>query len=168
MSASITCSASEACLYDPEAAVRCFYDSIFSHTRNWPRAYSCLSAEARRKFGIERGLLSFADYWDDKLSLLEELVKKRHAQYPYSHRVCFTLQRVRCEEIYAQHATVSLELAENHLSHERMFILQTKHLSKCGELWVIDSGELEGSLDEIIEVRGRRRRSSQSGPNALG
>jgi len=165
--ASLAYPVSDACLHDPEAAVRCFYDSIFGHVRNWPRAFSCLSAGARHKFGVERGLLSFADYWDDKLSFLEDLVKKRHAEYPYAHRVCFSLSHVCCEEISPEHAAVSLELAENHLSHERMFVMQKKYLSRQGQVWLMESGELDDKLDEIIVVRSWRRRSSRAGPTAL-
>ena len=142
----------------PEATVTRFYNSIFAHTRNWPRAYSCLSPEACRKFDSGGGLCSFADYWEDKLSFLEELVRKRHVQYPYTHRSCFSLDRMYCAQRSEDRAVVEIELAEIHVAHERMAIRQTKEVSRQGHEWLLDSGELEGNLNENIIVRDLRRR----------
>ena len=145
-------------LANPEATVTRFFNSIFGHTRNWPRAYSCLDREARQRFDSDEGLRCFADYWEDKLSFLEELVRKRHAQYPYSHRSCFSLDRIRCRELSEDRAVAELELTENHVAKERILIYQTKRLSRQGQNWLLASGELEGNLNEIIVVSDVRRR----------
>jgi hypothetical protein len=158
----------EACFSEPEAAVACFFNSLFGHVRNWPRAYSCLAPAARGKFDSERGLLSFADYWEDKLSFLEEIVKKRHAEYPYSHRSCFSLDRVRPEEVSAGRAVIAIELVENHVAPERLLVLQTKELSRHGRGWLLNSGELDGNLNEIIVPRNPRRRSASPGSAGQG
>ncbi len=154
----------EACFAEPEAAVTCFFNSLLGHVRNWPRAYSCLAPAARSTFDSERGLLSFADYWEDKLSFLEEIVKKRHAEYPYRHRSCFSLDRVRREEVSAARAVIAVELVENHVAPERLLVLQTKELSRHGRGWLLDSGELDGNLNEIIVPRYPRGRIVSPGP----
>ena len=148
---------------DPEATVSRFFNSMFGHIRNWPRAYSCLDPKARRRFDSGGGIPAFADYWEDKLSFLQELVRKRHAQYPYSHRSCFSLDRIRCKELSEGRAVIALELVEIHVAHERMVIHQTKELSKKGRNWLLASGELEGNLDEIIVVSDLRRRPACKG-----
>ncbi len=143
---------------EPEATVACFFNSVFGHTRNWPRAYSCLAPSARERFGPERGLQSFADYWDDKLSFLEELVKSRHKEFPYKHRTCFTPDRIEREELSGGRAIVSVALVENHVARERLMIAQTKELRRHGRQWLLSSGELEGDLDDIISVKDPRAR----------
>lgn len=143
---------------EPEATVACFFNSLFGHTRNWPRAYACMTRKAREKFDSERGLPSFADYWEDKLSFLEELVKQRHTELPYKHRTCFSLDHIQQEDISADRAVVSVELVENHLAPERLKVVQRKELSKHGQNWLLTSGELEGNMDEIILVMSARSR----------
>lgn len=151
---------------EPEATVRCFYNSLLGHIRHWPRAYSCLAPAARRRFDPERGLLSFADYWEDKLSFLQEIVKRRHREYPYSHRSCFSLDGIRREEVSAGRAVISIELVENHLAPKRLLVLQTKELSKHERGWLLNSGELDGNLNEIIVTRNLRRRNAS--PRSAG
>ena len=139
---------------EPEFAVSRFYNSIFGHTRNWPRAYRCLAPSALERFGPERGLQSFADYWDNKLSFLEEIVKPRHEEYPYTHRTCFSLDRVEEKWLGSDSAVFSVELIENHVARDRLTIVQTKQLVRHAGQWLLTSGELEGSLDDIIHVKG--------------
>ena len=137
----------------PEEVLTCFFNSLFGHTRNWPRAYSCLAPDARERFGAERGILTFADYWDDKLSFLEELVKARHGEYAYTHRTCFSLDSIRRERLSAEAAFFAVELVENHVARDRLMIIQRKKLSRHGKGWLLANGELEGSLDDIIKVK---------------
>lgn len=144
---------------DPEATVQCFFNSLLGHLRHWPRAYRCLAPAARERFDSERGLLSFADYWEDKLSFLEEIVRKRHAEYPYNHRSCFSLDHIRRESVSVGRAVIAVELVENHVAPERLLVLQRKELSKHGRDWLLESGELDGNLNDIIVPRYPRRRS---------
>ncbi len=143
----------EACFSEPEAAISCFYNSLFGHIRNWPQAYSCLWRREREKFESHGGITAFADYWEDRLAFLEELVRKRHLEYPYRHRSCFSMDNVHYEGVGADRAIVTLELLENHLSRERLVVLQRKELIKEGGNWLLKNGELEGKLDDIIVVR---------------
>ncbi|UCD56565.1 MAG: hypothetical protein JSV16_12110 [Candidatus Hydrogenedentota bacterium] len=143
---------------EPETTITCFFNSIFGHVRNWPRAYSCLGPDARGTFDSMHGLPSFADYWEDKLSFLEELVKKRHMEFPYRHRSCFSLDNISREESSADRALIEVELVENHIARERLVILQTKELTKQGQNWLLTNGELEGNLDSVIVVRSLRPR----------
>ena len=138
---------------EPEEALACFFNSLFGHTRNWPRAYSCLAPDARERFVAERGILTFADYWDDKLSFLEELVKARHGEYAYTHRTCFSLDSIRQERLSADAAVFAVELVEKHVARDRLMIVQRKKLSRHGQGWLLANGELEGSLDDIIKVK---------------
>ena len=141
---------------EPEATVICFFNSLFGPIRNWARAYSCLGAEARSRFDSEHGLQSFADYWDDTLSLLDDLVKKRHIEFPYTHRSCFVPDRIDQTAISENRASFEIELLENHVSPERLTIIQTKDVSKHEGNWLLVSGELEGNLDEVIVTLPRR------------
>jgi hypothetical protein len=109
---------------------------------------------ARAEFERRGGLLAFADYWEDKLSFLEELVKRRHREYPYRHRSCFSMDNVAYESIIGDQAVVTLELLENHLARERLVVLQRKSLVKQDQDWLLRNGELEGNLDKVIVVRG--------------
>jgi len=143
---------------NPGAVVTRFFNSLLGHTRNWPRAYSCLAPSAREKFGPERGLQAFADYWDDKLSLLEELVKAHHDEYPYTHRACFSLDSIEQSQLAGKRAVFSVELVENHVAKDRLMILQTKELAYHEGGWLLTNGELEGNLDDIITVRDPRAR----------
>jgi hypothetical protein len=136
----------------PEATVSRFYNAIFGPTRMWPRAYSCLSPDAQQRFEAAGGLRSFADYWEDTLSALEEFVGKRHREHPYTHRTCFMPARTVRKDCSADRAAVSVDLLENHLSRERLVITQDKHLLKDGPRWLLTSGELDGALDDIISV----------------
>jgi len=140
-------------LSTPEDTAMCFFNSLFGHTRNWPRAYACLGPHALYKFDSMRGLQSFADYWEEKLSFLEDLVKNRHSQLPYTHRSCFSVDRLRIEERTADQTIIEVELAEIHLSKERVTIVQTKELNRNGQAWLLRNGKLEGNLDKIIVVR---------------
>jgi hypothetical protein len=140
------------CLSEPEATVSRFFNSIFGHIRNWPQAYTCLSSAERQRFESQGGIAAFADYWEDRISLLEELVKKRHNEYPYRHRSCFSMDNVSYESVSSDSAIVALELLENHLSRERLVVLQRKELVKEGNDWLLKSGELEGKLNEVIKV----------------
>lgn len=137
---------------EPEACVSCFYNSIFGHLRNWKLAYACLASEERGRFEARGGIAAFADYWEDKLSFLEDLVKKRHQEYPYRHRSCFSMDNVCYGPVSGDRATVSLELLENHLARERLVVAQRKELVKEGNDWLLKCGELEGNLDEVITV----------------
>lgn len=145
---------------EPGAAVACYFNSIFGRARNWPRAYNCLSPAARNEFGSEHGLRAFADYWEDKLSFLEEIVKIRHGEFPYTHRTCFTLDRVERRELAGDRAVFAVELVENHVAAERLKIAQTKIEEKHGETWLLANGKLEGNLDDIITVNSRRARGA--------
>jgi hypothetical protein len=137
---------------EPEACVSRFYNSIFGHTRNWQTAYSCLASEERERFEARGGIAAFADYWEDKLSFLEELVKKRHQEYPYRHRSCFSMDNVCYGYVSGDRAMLSLELLESHLSRERLIVAQSKELIREGNDWLLKNGELEGNLDEVITV----------------
>ena len=148
----------ETCFTEPEACVSCFYNSIFGHLRNWSMAYSCLSTAEREKFESRGGMTAFADYWEDRLSFLEELVKKRHQEYPYRHRSCFSMNNVCYGSITGDQAVVLLELLENHLARERLVVSQRKELVKEGNEWHLKNGELEGKLDEVIKVHNLSRR----------
>lgn len=145
--------------HEPEATVRRFYNAILGTLRNWPIAYSCLCAEARESFEARQGMLSFADYWEDRLSFLEELVRKRHQEYPYVHRSCFVLNQVRYESQSVERAVVVAQLVENHLGQERLVISQQKLLVYEGRKWLLTNGELEGNWDEIIIVRNASERT---------
>jgi len=140
----------------PEITVRRFFNAIFGHTRKWPHAFSCLAPEGRAQFGSEKALMSFADYWEEKLLFLEEFVKKRHREFPYTHRTCFSPDKIRLDECSGTNATVAVELVENHLAREPLVINQTKHLTKHGRSWLLTSGELEGNLGDIVRIRKRR------------
>lgn len=137
----------------PGNTVACFFNSVFGHTRNWPRAYSCLAPSARERFGPGPGLQSFADYWDDKLSFLEELVRARHREYPYTHRSCFSLDRIEKKQLAGDRAVFRVELVENHVARDRLMLVQTKELLTHDGRWLLASGELEGNLDDIIIMR---------------
>lgn len=150
----------EETLSSPEATVARFYNALFGHTRNWPRAFSCLAPGGCAKFDSTRGLMSFADYWDDTLSFLEEFVEKRHSEFSYTHRTCFSLDTIHIKELSGDSALVSVEILENHLAPERLAIVQTKKLIKHGQRWLLENGELEGNLDTIIGIRRRPRRSN--------
>ena len=143
---------------DPGEVVARFFNSIFGRSRSWPDAYDCLSPTARDRFEAEHGLRSFADYWEDKLSFLEEIVKRRHGEFPYTHRTCFTLERIEPREISGERAKFGVELIENHAAAKRLVIVQTKILEKHEGYWLLLNGELEGSLDNIIIVNNRRAR----------
>ncbi|RJP24235.1 MAG: hypothetical protein C4520_04330 [Candidatus Abyssobacteria bacterium SURF_5] len=142
---------------EPEATVCCFYNSIFGHLRNWPQAFSCLTRAERERFEARGGIFAFADYWEDKLSFLEDLVKKRHREYPYRHRSCFSMDNVCYESLSGDHAVVLLELLENHLSRERLVVVQRKALFREGADWLLTNGELEGKLNEVITVHTLQR-----------
>ncbi len=144
----------------PEATVVCFYNALFGHTRNWPRAFSCVAPAGRAKSDFGKGLMSFADYWDDTLSLLEKFVEKRHKEFSYTHRTCFSLDKTHVEELSGDRAVVSVEILENHVAPERLAIVQTKNLVRHKEKWLLENGELEGNLDTIIRVRRRPRRDN--------
>lgn len=141
---------------DPEEVLNRFYDSILGHTRNWPRAYECLSPLARERFEIERGLQSFADYWDDKLTFLEELVESRHREFPYTHRTCFWLNRVERQESDGERAVFRVELLENHAAPERMLVAQVKAVENCSGKWMLADGTFEGDMDDVITVKSWR------------
>lgn len=143
-------------LSTPEMTVACFFNSLLGPTRNWPRAYSCLAPNGRESFDNGRGLQAFADYWDERLTFLEELVEARHSQYPYTHRSCFAPDNIRLERISSDLAVVTLELLENHVAPERLVIAQSKELSRLGNDWLLLSGKLEGNLNDIIETRKTR------------
>lgn len=158
MNSSSNNESAEACFSaGPEAAVSRFYNCIFGHIRNWPMAYSCLTDTGKEAFRDRGGITAFADYWEDRLSFLEDLVKRRHREYPYRHRSCFSMDNVNYESVSKDHAAVTLELLENHLARERLVILQRKELVRAGNSWLLKDGKLEGSLDRIIVVRGLRR-----------
>lgn len=142
----------------PEATTACFFNSILGHTRNWPRAFSCLAPEGRNHFDSRRGLMSFADYWEDLLCFLEEFVKKHHRELPYTHRTCFSLNTIQLMSRSDSDAVVSVGILENHLASERMSILQLKQLAKHGQDWLLINGKLEGDLDDIIGIRSARNR----------
>jgi hypothetical protein len=144
--------------HEAESVVSCFFNSIFGHTRNWPRAYACLSPGAREKFESMQGLASFADYWEDKLSFLEELVHDRHKEYPYTHRTCFSLDQVEASELADTYCVFEVRLIENHVAAESMLIVQTKTTEQHEGKWLLANGELEGKLDDIIIVKSRRKR----------
>jgi hypothetical protein len=141
----------------PQTALSCFFNAIFGHTRNWPRAYERLSPAARERFDSAEGLRSFADYWEDRLSFLEELVKNRHGEFPYSHRSCFTPDHIQCRELSANHAIFAIQLIENHVAPERLIIDQVKTLEKHGDTWLMANGTLEGNLNNIISVVRHRK-----------
>ena len=143
---------------DPGEIVARFFNSIFGPSRNWPRAYDCLSPTACDMFEAEQGLRSFADYWEDKLSFLEELVKHRHDEFPYTHRTCFALHRIEPRELSGERAEFGVELLENHAAPKRLVIVQTKTLKKRECRWLLLNGELEGSMDDIIILNNRRAR----------
>lgn len=86
-------------------------------------------------------------------------MQKRHGEYPYSHRSCFSPAYIRCTELSGNRAVVELVLMENHIARERMMVHQTKELSKRENGWLLASGELEGNLNEIIVVRDLRGRT---------
>lgn len=145
---------------EPGETVTCFFNSIFGRTRNWPHAYACLVRAARTDFDANHDLRKFADYWDDKLAFLEEIVKSRHDEFPYTHRTCFTLDRVEQRELEGDRAVFDVELRENHVAAEQIAILQTKTLEKHDGRWLLTSGELEGNLDDIIIFRRRNARTA--------
>jgi hypothetical protein len=150
----------------PESTVALFYNALFGHTRNWPRAYSCLAPQARRQFEAAKGLTAFADYWDEQLSFLEECVRHRHRQYHYTHRTCFSTDKPRVVDIAGNTAIVSVEILENHIASEQLVIVQSKELVRNDQSWLLTNGELEGNLDGIIEIRGpRRAKKSGSQPD---
>ena len=141
----------------------CFFNSIVGHTRTWPRAYACLSSAASERFESDHGLASFADYWEDKLSFLEELVQSRHREFPYTHRTCFSLDRIEPRNLADAHCVFAVRLIENHVAAESMMIVQTKIMEKHEGKWLVANGELEGNLDDIIIVKSRRKRHTQQG-----
>jgi hypothetical protein len=147
---------------DPGEVVAQFYNAIFGRSRNWPRAYDCLSPAARDMFETEHGLRSFADYWEDKLSFLEEIVKPRHGEFPYTHRTCFALDRVEPRETSDERAEFGVELIENHAAPTRLVVVQTKTLERRGCDWLLLNGELEGNLDDTIIVNSRRGRRAST------
>ena len=148
----------EADFHDAESALSSFFNSIFGHTRNWPRAYACLSPAAGERFELDRGLRSFADYWEDKLSFLEELVQDRHKEFPYTHRTCFSLDQIEPLDIAARRCVFSVRLIENHVAPETMMLVQTKTVEMHEGKWLVANGEIEGTLDDIIIVKSRRIR----------
>lgn len=166
MSPPLQNSSAEADAAGPEAALRRFFNSIFGHTRNWPRAYDCLSPAAREKFDSQKGLRSFADYWDDKLSFLEELAGTRHREFPYTHRTCFALHDVALRELTPDRAVFAVRLVENHVAPERLALDQVKTLEKRGGRWLVTNGELEGNLDNVISLR-RHRSNKAAGEAAV-
>ena len=139
----------------PETTVSRFYSAILGPVRKWPLAFSCLAPEGQAKFGSEKALMSFADYWEEKLLLLEEFVKERHREFPYTHRTCFFPDRVQLKECSGTSATVAVELLENHLAKAPLVIVQVKHLTNHDRRWLLSSGDLEGNLSDIIEIRKR-------------
>jgi hypothetical protein len=147
---------------DPQAVLSRFFNAIFGHTRNWPRAYDCLSPAAHERFDSAERLRSFADYWEDRLSFLEELVKNRHGEFPYTHRSCFTPDHIQCRELSADRAVFAIQLIENHVASERLTIDQVKALEKRGGRWLMTNGELEGDLDSIISVMRRRKKADEA------
>ena len=147
---------------DPGEVLARFFNSIFGRSRNWPQAYDCLFPAARDIFEAGQGLRSFADYWEDKLSFLEELVRRRHGEFPYTHRTCFALDRIEPHHISDERAQFGVELIENHAAPKRLVIVQTKILEKRRGAWRLLSGELEGGMDDIIMVNNRRARRASS------
>jgi hypothetical protein len=141
-----------------ESVLNRFFNSIFGHTRNWPRAYACLSSAARERFESQTGLRSFADYWEDKLSFLEELVRDRHKEFPYTHRTCFSLDQIESLDMAGGRCVFSVRLIENHVAPETMMLTQKKALEKHEGEWLMANGELEGAFDDIITVKHRRKR----------
>ena len=166
MSPPLQNNSAEADAAGPEAVLTRFFNSIFGHTRNWPRAYDCLSPAAREKFDSQKGLRSFADYWDDKLSFLEELVDTRHREFPYTHRTCFALHGVESRELDSDRVVFAVRLVENHVASERLTLDQVKTLEKRGGRWLVTNGELEGNLDNVISVK-RHRNSKAAGEAAV-
>jgi hypothetical protein len=143
---------------EPASVLNRFFNSIFGHTRNWPRAYACLSPAAHERFESEHGLRSFADYWEDRLSFLEELVRDRHKEFPYTHRTCFSLDQIEPIGLERNSYAFSVRLIENHVAPETMMLTQTKTLEKHKGEWLLANGELEGAFDDIIIVKSRRIR----------
>jgi len=150
--------AADAHFDEPASVLNRFFNSIFGHTRNWPRAYACLSHAARERFELEKGLRSFADYWEDKLSFLEELVRERHEEFPYTHRTCFSLDQIEPLDIAGGCCVFRVRLIENHVAPETMMLVQSKALEQHGGKWLVANGELEGAFDDILIVKSRRMR----------
>lgn len=158
MSSAAANNAADALFEGPSLTLNRFFDSIFGHTRNWPRAYACLSPAARQEFESGRGLRSFADYWEDKLSFLEELVRDRHKEFPYTHRTCFSLDHIEPLDTTAGLCVFSVRLIENHVAPETMMLVQTKTLEWHQGEWLVTNGKLEGNFDDILMVKSRRMR----------
>ncbi len=162
MNFSLTNDSAQTSFGDPGEVVARFFNSIFGRSRHWPHAYDCLSPVARDMFEAEQGLRSFADYWEDKLSFLEEIVRRRHSEFPYTHRTCFALDRIEPHDISDERAQFGVELIENHAAPKRLVIVQTKILERRQGAWRLLNGELEGDMDDIIMVNNRRARRASS------